>query len=138
MAGLSPAHLALILIIALVVIGPGKLPEVGAAIGKSVREFQKASGEVRNTIDPLHLAPQAPVPQPPILVTPQAPAQSFYASQPAYGAEIQAQPYPPEGYYAAAAPSYAAPTGQPTEGLLPVAPSQTTNSSYPSGGPRVD
>jgi len=35
MAGLTPGHLLLILIIALIVIGPGKLPEVGAALGKS-------------------------------------------------------------------------------------------------------
>ena len=49
MAGLTPAHLLLILVIALVVIGPGKLPEVGSAIGKSVREFQKATGQVPET-----------------------------------------------------------------------------------------
>ncbi|MGA3057929.1 MAG: twin-arginine translocase TatA/TatE family subunit [Candidatus Limnocylindrales bacterium] len=36
MAGLTPTHL-LILSIALIVVGPGKLPEVGASIGKSVR-----------------------------------------------------------------------------------------------------
>jgi sec-independent protein translocase protein TatA len=32
-------HLLIILVITLIVIGPGKLPEVGGAIGKSFREF---------------------------------------------------------------------------------------------------
>ena len=50
MAGLTPAHLLIILIIALIVIGPGKLPEVGAALGKSLREFQKASGAAQDPV----------------------------------------------------------------------------------------
>jgi len=32
----------IILVIALVVFGPGKLPELGAGLGKSIREFKKA------------------------------------------------------------------------------------------------
>jgi sec-independent protein translocase protein TatA len=40
---LSPLHIVLVLAIALLVIGPGKLPEVGSAIGKSLREFRRAS-----------------------------------------------------------------------------------------------
>ena len=38
MGALSPIHLVLILIIALFVIGPGKLPETGAALGKALRK----------------------------------------------------------------------------------------------------
>ncbi|HEX8950091.1 MAG TPA: twin-arginine translocase TatA/TatE family subunit [Dissulfurispiraceae bacterium] len=38
----QPMHLLLVLIIALVVFGPGKLPELGAGLGKSIREFKKA------------------------------------------------------------------------------------------------
>ncbi|MGZ6340671.1 MAG: twin-arginine translocase TatA/TatE family subunit [Candidatus Limnocylindrales bacterium] len=38
--GLSPLHLILILAIALLVIGPGKLPETGAVIGRAVRSFR--------------------------------------------------------------------------------------------------
>ncbi len=34
------SHLLLILLIVLIVFGPGKLPEVGAAIGRSIREFR--------------------------------------------------------------------------------------------------
>lgn len=38
-------ELVLILVIALVVFGPGKLPEIGKAVGKSLREFRSASIE---------------------------------------------------------------------------------------------
>jgi TatA/E family protein of Tat protein translocase len=40
-------ELIIILIIALIVLGPGRLPEVGAALGKSIREFRKAASEVK-------------------------------------------------------------------------------------------
>lgn len=38
----QPMHLLIILVIALVVFGPGKLPELGAGLGKGIREFRKA------------------------------------------------------------------------------------------------
>jgi sec-independent protein translocase protein TatA len=38
----QPMHLILILIIALVIFGPGKLPELGKGLGQSIREFKKA------------------------------------------------------------------------------------------------
>ncbi len=38
----QPMHLILILLIVLIVFGPGKLPELGAGLGKSIREFKKA------------------------------------------------------------------------------------------------
>ena len=38
-------ELIIILVIALLVIGPGKLPDVGSALGKSIREFRKATSE---------------------------------------------------------------------------------------------
>jgi TatA/E family protein of Tat protein translocase len=41
-------ELILILIIALIVIGPGKLPDVGSALGKSIREFRKAATDVKD------------------------------------------------------------------------------------------
>lgn len=38
----QPMHMLIILVIALIVFGPGKLPELGAGLGKSIREFKKA------------------------------------------------------------------------------------------------
>jgi TatA/E family protein of Tat protein translocase len=64
---LSPLHLILILIIALLILGPGKLPDVGAALGKSIREFRKATSDIQDSVrvdtSPL---PPAPQPAPPV------------------------------------------------------------------------
>ncbi|MCL4370914.1 MAG: twin-arginine translocase TatA/TatE family subunit [Chloroflexi bacterium] len=38
---LQPAHLILILVIVLIVFGPGKLPEIGGSLGKSINEFKR-------------------------------------------------------------------------------------------------
>jgi sec-independent protein translocase protein TatA len=41
----QPMHLLFILVIALVIFGPGKLPELGAGLGKGIREFRKAMAD---------------------------------------------------------------------------------------------
>ncbi len=38
----QPMHLIVILVIAIVIFGPGKLADIGGALGKSIREFKKA------------------------------------------------------------------------------------------------
>jgi TatA/E family protein of Tat protein translocase len=60
---LSPLHLILILIIALLILGPGKLPDVGAALGKSIREFRKATSDIQETVR-VDTSPLPPTPQP--------------------------------------------------------------------------
>lgn len=49
----GPVELIIVLVIALLVLGPGKLPEVGASLGKTLREFRNATSEVKDatTID---------------------------------------------------------------------------------------
>ena len=44
-------ELIIILVIALIIFGPRKLPELGRSLGKSLGEFKKASNELRNTLD---------------------------------------------------------------------------------------
>lgn len=39
---IGATELIVILVLALIIFGPGKLPEVGKAIGRSIREFKKA------------------------------------------------------------------------------------------------
>lgn len=46
----GPLELVIILVIALVILGPGKLPDVGASLGKSIREFRKASSDVQDSV----------------------------------------------------------------------------------------
>ena len=41
----QPTHLFLVLAVALIVFGPGKLPDLGKALGESVRELKKALQE---------------------------------------------------------------------------------------------
>jgi sec-independent protein translocase protein TatA len=43
MGALEPWHLILILAIVLIIFGPGKLPDVGKAMGKTIKEFRQAS-----------------------------------------------------------------------------------------------
>ncbi len=45
----QPMHLILILLIVMIIFGPGKLPELGAGLGKSIREFKKAMKEGQET-----------------------------------------------------------------------------------------
>ena len=42
--------LVIVLVIVLIVYGPGKLPEVGGAIGRAMREFRKASSDMQDEI----------------------------------------------------------------------------------------
>jgi sec-independent protein translocase protein TatA len=48
---IGPAELIVILIIALIVFGPKRLPEVGRSIGRSLREFRRASDEIRGELE---------------------------------------------------------------------------------------
>jgi sec-independent protein translocase protein TatA len=48
--GLGVPELVIILIIALVIFGPKKLPEIGGAVGKAIREFRKASDEIKRDV----------------------------------------------------------------------------------------
>jgi TatA/E family protein of Tat protein translocase len=72
--GITPLHLLVVLIIALVILGPGKLPEVGAALGKSIREFRRSATDIREatSLDPLPPA-AAPI-APPVTTAPPPPA----------------------------------------------------------------
>ncbi len=50
MWGLQPTHLILILVIALVVFGPQRLPEIGKALGQSIQEFKNAGKEMTDAM----------------------------------------------------------------------------------------
>ena len=75
---IGPGELIIVLVIALIVVGPGKLPDVGAALGKSIREFRKAASDVKEStsleapaaapVAPAAVAP-APAPVAPVAAT---------------------------------------------------------------------
>lgn len=58
---IGPLEVLLILIIALIFLGPRKLPEVGARAGKAVRDFRRAADDVRHELT----REAAPARQPP-------------------------------------------------------------------------
>ncbi len=48
---IGPMELILIFVIALLVFGPKKLPEIGRSVGKAIREFKKTSDEIKGRIE---------------------------------------------------------------------------------------
>ena len=65
------SELLIIFVIALLVFGPRKLPELGRSLGKSLGEFKRASNDLRNTLEEeIHVEeqtrrdPPAPAPAP--------------------------------------------------------------------------
>ena len=48
---IGPMELILIFVVALLVFGPKKLPEIGRSVGKAMREFKKTSEEIKGRIE---------------------------------------------------------------------------------------
>ena len=51
MLNIGPPELLLIFVIALVIVGPQRLPELGRTIGKGLREFRKMQDEVKDLVN---------------------------------------------------------------------------------------
>ena len=47
---IHPIWIIAILVVVLIIFGPGRLPELGAGIGKAMREFRKATTELTNEV----------------------------------------------------------------------------------------
>jgi sec-independent protein translocase protein TatA len=50
MPNIGAPELIIVLVIVLILFGPGRLPDIGNAIGKGIREFRKASTEIEDSI----------------------------------------------------------------------------------------
>jgi sec-independent protein translocase protein TatA len=50
--GFHPAWLLVLLVVVLVIFGPGKLPELGGAVGRAMRDFQKTVSGARDDEPP--------------------------------------------------------------------------------------
>jgi len=51
MFGIGPTELVVILVVALLVLGPKRLPEIARALGKGIAEFRRATADVTSEID---------------------------------------------------------------------------------------
>ena len=51
MGSVGTPEILLVLVIALLLFGPQKLPELGKSLGRAIREFKKASAELQETIE---------------------------------------------------------------------------------------
>jgi Tat protein translocase TatB subunit len=51
MFGIGMQELLVIFVIALLVLGPKRLPEIARALGRGVREFRKATAEIKESVD---------------------------------------------------------------------------------------
>ena len=117
MFGIGVPEFILILVIGLIVFGPGKLPEMARSLGKGMREFKKATNALSQAInEPIDTPPvrpqqQAAAPQPAAQPQPTATAQPTAAqAAPAGSVAAQAAAPQPEAQPAPAAPAYTAPT----------------------------
>ena len=51
MFGIGPSELLVILVVALLVLGPKRLPELARALGKGLAEFRRATADVTSELD---------------------------------------------------------------------------------------
>jgi sec-independent protein translocase protein TatA len=112
---LQPTHLLFVLVIALLVLGPKRLPEVGRSLGRGLRDFRSAlTGDEHDEHSITRTMAQTPPPAQPIVPPADAPvaepAEPF--SQPA---EPFSQPAEPFSQPAAPVSQPAAPVSQPGE-----------------------
>ncbi|HMC07796.1 MAG TPA: twin-arginine translocase TatA/TatE family subunit [Actinomycetota bacterium] len=105
----TPGHIVLVLVAALVIFGPKRLPDIGKSLGKGIKEFKGAMSHIADDVDtapppsqpmtPNAGAAPAPAPPPPA-TAPAAP------SQPPAATPVAAAPVPP------APPAAAPPSAQ--------------------------
>ncbi len=67
MFGIGTPEILIIIVVALLIFGPTKLPELGKTLGKGLREFKKASSDLKDQINPLNDGEQ-PQPESPNLI----------------------------------------------------------------------
>ena len=96
MLNVGPAELILIFLVALLVVGPRRLPQLGRTIGKSLREFRRATDDFKQSfefgVDDDDFPDEEPDGQRPAAPT-RAPNQPTV--QPEHGSEPEAKPDDP-------------------------------------------
>ena len=77
MFGIHWGYIAILLVVVLIIFGPGRLPELGGAVGKAMREFRKATSELTSEMtSTVQAKPEAPAPSPAPVVQPESAARA--------------------------------------------------------------
>ncbi len=76
MFGLGMGEIAIILVLALILLGPQRLPDAAKQLGKGLRDFRKATEDLKQQFESELYAPEKPSPAKPTLVEPAAGAAS--------------------------------------------------------------
>jgi TatA/E family protein of Tat protein translocase len=96
MFGIGMTELLVILVVALIVFGPTKLPELARSLGRAMHEFRRASNDLRasfnEAVDP---APRPELRPPAPAIAPPAPTAPAPLDQPEAGTAPAEPPAPP-------------------------------------------
>ncbi|MBP1965174.1 twin-arginine translocase TatA/TatE family subunit [Paenibacillus aceris] len=102
-------ELLLIAVVALVLFGPQKLPEIGRVLGRTLRDFKKAASEIMSDEPPqvkapevLAVAPAQQAVEQAASPAPEVPAAGLVAGSPALDAAPIAAPFAPVAFVASA------------------------------------
>lgn len=136
---LQPTHLLFVLVVALLVLGPKRLPEVGRTLGNGIRDFRSAiNGESHESRDEIESQPWHPEPDQKHEfahegdTTPESHEFAHEAPAGPAAAPETAQPVPPPAAPAAAAP---APAAQPADAQPVEAPAQPAGTGDTAAAP---
>jgi sec-independent protein translocase protein TatA len=93
---LAPTHLLLIMVVALLVLGPKRLPEVGRSLGKGLRDFREAMSSyspegLLSADDPPRPAPAPPVATASAATAAPVPANATAVAEPEFDADPEPQ-----------------------------------------------
>ena len=81
--GIQPWHLVVIFIVALIIFGPSKLPELGRSVGKTLNEFRNGAREMTDSLkDEINKGDQKPAESTPTVPVQIAPSISSVPTEP--------------------------------------------------------
>ena len=129
--GMGPMELMVILVLALIVFGPGKLPEIAGQVGRVVRDFRRMTGDLSSEFNrTLSLeieerkAAQAPAPPVPPETYESAPAATSEATTPVGMAYEPSEAPPPVSVTTSNGSAVESPPLEPVVAEAPASPSR--------------
>lgn len=135
--GIGPGELMLIMVMALIIFGPGKMPEIGAGLGKAIREFRRTTSEITEQFT-REMSLETPPQQP----SPTATSATAVAEEPhPMAAPIDQELHPPspvpvEGEPAVAAAQGESPASSVAEATSHAATAEATSQAATTAAPR--